>query len=473
MRSPARRLAAATLSVAAAVAALTATSSGAVTATAVSAAPLPADTSAFRGVNWADPRDNYAHDAVVPSGLSTADDYATTYRKADGIVGEFRKELKANTVRLPINPSSVGTTWWRSYRGAIDAAVGRGFNVILSYWEADNAKDGRVDDPAAYGAMWDTVVKAYAKNPHVYFEPMNEPFGYSLPDWVALTSGWIARHSDVPRSRIVISGTGYNDNVTGVGAAPELKGTLLSLHFYGFWASDTTEAAWLANLRPRIGSYGSRTIIDEAGSPMTIGLNYGNHEGNVYTSYLGALTQVARENHMGIVYWPGLRTGDSYSMTTQVGPADLQVNSRSGLDQLWWGWGLLKDEPTNTLPPSPPGEPLRGVASGRCADVPGFSTAPGTALDLWDCNNGGNQSWNYTASKQLTVYADKCMTSGTSVTIENCTGATNQAWELNADQTVTSVADPALCLTAAGTGNGAAVVTASCNGSDDQKWTRS
>ncbi|NUR95178.1 MAG: hypothetical protein HOV67_07960, partial [Kribbellaceae bacterium] len=57
MRSPARRLAAATLSVAAAVAALTATNSG--VAGAVPAAPLPADTSAFRGVNWADPRDNY------------------------------------------------------------------------------------------------------------------------------------------------------------------------------------------------------------------------------------------------------------------------------------------------------------------------------------------------------------------------------------------------------------------------------
>jgi hypothetical protein len=159
-------------------------------------------------------------------------------------------------------------------------------------------------------------------------------------------------------------------------------------------------------------------------------------------------------------------------MTTQVGPADLQVNSQSGRDQLWWGWGLLKREPTNTLPPAPPGEPLRGVASGRCVDVPGFSTAPGTALDLWDCNNGGNQSWNYTSSKQLTVYADKCMTAGTAATIENCTGTPDQAWELNADQTVTSVADPSQCLTALGTGNGAAVVVATCNGSADQKWVR-
>ena len=127
---------------------------------------------------------------------------------------------------------------------------------------------------------------------------------------------------------------------------------------------------------------------------MTIGLNYGNHEGNVYTSYLGALTQIAREQSMGIVYWPGLRNGDSYSMTTQVGPSDLQVNSASGLAQLRWGWGLLKTGAVNDLPPAPPGEVLRGVASNRCVDVPGFSTTNGTALDLWDCNNGGNQSWN-------------------------------------------------------------------------------
>src|SRR5215217_3162654 len=293
-----------------------------------------ANTRDFRGANWADPRDNYASDEVVPSGLSTQDDYATTYRKATGIVSEFRRELKANTIRLPINPSSVGTRWWQSYRGAIDASLDQGDKVILSYWEANDAKDGRVDDPAAFDTMWDTVVKAYRKNPHVYFEPMNEPFGYSLDEWVSLTSSWLSRHSDVPRNRVVISGTGYNDNVTGVGAVPQLAGTLLSLHFYGFWASDTNEAAWQANLKPRIGSYGWRTIIDEAGSPMTVGLNYGNHEGNVYTSYLGALTQTARELGMGIVYWPGLRNGDSYSMTTQVGPADLQVNSQSGLAQL-------------------------------------------------------------------------------------------------------------------------------------------
>ncbi|GAA0943538.1 hypothetical protein GCM10009554_36850 [Kribbella koreensis] len=442
---------------------------------AASPAPSPANTREYRGVNWADPRDNYASDEVVPSGLSTADDYATTYRKATGIVREFRAELKANTIRLPINPSSVGTSWWRSYQAAIDASTGNGFKVILSYWEANDAKDGRVDDPAAYAAMWDTVVKRYGKNPRVYFEPMNEPFGYSLDEWVGVTTSWLARHRDVPRGRVVISGTGYNDNVTGVGAVPALTGTLLSLHFYGFWDDATTEAEWLANLRPRIGQYGWRTIIDEAGSPMTTGLNYGNHEGNVSTSYFGALTQVAREQKMGIVYWPGLRDGDSYSMTTRISERDLEVNNASGLAQLQWGWGLLKKEPVNDLPPAPPGEELRGVASGRCLDVPGASTTNGTALDLWDCNGGGNQSWNHTAGKQLTVYGNKCVTAGGAVAgspaiITTCTGASDQAWELQADKSVTSIGHPGLCLDAAGTANGSAVIVSACNGLSNQQW---
>jgi hypothetical protein len=457
----------------------------------VAAAPLPAvaspsvgpaGTSEFRGVNWADPRDNYAADEVVPSGLSKTDDYATTYRKATQTVLEFRQELRANTVRLPINPSSVGTAWWRSYQGAIDAAVDNGFKVILSYWEANDAKDGRVDDVARFDAMWDTVVARYGANPRVYFEPMNEPFGYSLGEWVGLTSSWLARHADVPRKRVIISGTGYNDNVTGVGAAPQLDGTLLSLHFYGFWGSYTTEAGWLANLQPRIGSYGWRTVIDEAGSPMTIGLNYGNHEGNVYTSYLGALSQTARDQGMGTVYWPGLRDGDAYSMTTRLPDGDLQVNSESGLAQLQWGWGLLRTEPVNDLPPAPPGEVLRGVGSGRCVDVPGFSTSNGTALDLWDCNGGGNQSWDSTADGQLTVYSDKCLTiggdgasAGSPVVITDCTGAANQAWQLNDDLSVTSIADPGLCLDAAGaaTGNGTAVDVWYCNGAANQQWSRS
>jgi hypothetical protein len=42
---------------------------------------------------------------------------------------------------------------------------------------------------------------------------------------------------------------------------------------------------------------------------------------------------------MGVVYWPGLRSGDSYSITRQSG-SGLAVNNSSGVAQLRWGWGL-------------------------------------------------------------------------------------------------------------------------------------
>jgi hypothetical protein len=437
----------------------------------------PSGTAEFRGVNWADPRDNFADDEVVPSGLSTSDDYRTTYDKASDVILEFRREVGANTVRLPINPSSVGTEWWESYQGAIDAAVRNGFKVILSYWEADNAKDGRADDQAAFDAMWDTVVAKYGNNPRVYFEPMNEPYGYTLDEWVSLTSGWLDDHAEVPRKRVIISGTGYNDDVTGVGAAQELEGTLLSLHFYGFWADHTTEDEWKANLLPRIGEYGWRTVVTEAGSPMTTGLNYGNHEGDTYTSYLGALTEVARDQGIGIVYWPGLRTNDAYTLTEVVGDGDLEVTNESGLAQLQWGWGLLKKEQLNDLPPAPPGEPLVSVRHGVCLDVPGFSTTAGTTLGLWHCNGGGNQSFHWTAEKDLTVYGDMCVAvggevaAGASLIIDDCTGAADQKWELGDDLTVSSAADPTLCLA---TPEGQwGVALAPCDaGVTTQQWTR-
>jgi hypothetical protein len=442
---------------------------------------VPADTSAFRGVNWADPRDNYASDAVVPSGLATTDDYRTVYRTTQRMTQGFRRNLGANTLRMPVNPASVGTAWWRSYRATIDAATDSGYKVIVSYWEANTSKDGLVDDPAAWNSMWDTVVREYRHNPRVYFEPMNEPHGYSLDGWVSVTADWLARHKRVPRGRVVISGTGYNDNVTGVGAAPQLRGTLLSLHFYGFWASHTREADWAADLNARIGAHAGRTIIDEAGAPMTTGLNYGAYNGNIYTSYFAAVTNTARAKKIGLVYWPGLRIGDAYSIESFTPDGRLVDNSATGVAQLRWGWGFGTTPPVNDLPPAPPGEVLRGVASNRCVDVPGFSTSNGTQLDLWDCNGGGNQSWNWTAGKELTVYGNKCMavggtgsTAGDPVIITDCTGAATQRWNLNADRTVTSVADPSLCLNAAGggTGNGTAIDVSLCTGAAGQSWTR-
>jgi hypothetical protein len=456
-----------------------ATASGASGSSAPAAKSAPAAPSDFDGVNWAAPGDNYASGPVVPSGLSTADSYRTVYRITQSMVSGFRKNLGANTLRLPINPASVGTAWWKSYRATIDAATAAGDKVILSYWDEKSSNDGVIDDTAAWNQMWDTVTAAYRNNPRVFFEPMNEPYGYTAAQWIQICTQWLADRTDIPRGRVVVSGTGYNDNVTAVGASAALDGTLLSLHFYGYWADYTTEADWINNLLPRIGGYAYRTIIDEAGSPMTIGLNYGAHNGNVSTAYLAATTDIARGMGMGLVYWPGLRTGDSYSIESMNAAGRLVDNSASGVAQLKWGYGDGSVPPVNDQPAAPPGVQISNTASGRCVDVPGFSTTAGTQLDQWDCNGGGNQTWDLTSTHELSVYGDMCMQAGTStsvsgsgVVIESCTGSAAQQWTVNADGSIVSSAESTLCLdtTGAATADGTLLDVATCDGAASQSW---
>jgi hypothetical protein len=98
-------------------------------------------------------------------------------------------------------------------------------------------------------------------------------------------------------------------------------------------------ADWTSDLTGRIGSYTGRTIIDEFGAPMTTGTDYlTDHDDGLNQAYLAAVTDTARADSMGSVYWAGLKGGDSYSMTERSGTG-LTVNNESGLEQVQWGWG--------------------------------------------------------------------------------------------------------------------------------------
>ncbi|WP_330291293.1 glycoside hydrolase family 5 protein [Streptomyces sp. NBC_00576] len=338
-------------------AALVALALAATSGTAVAASPASAstpahgapskDTTQFKGVNWADPRDNFADDLLHLSGLSTSDNYARTYAKSSRIISAFRANLGANTVRLPINPYTVNGSYWKSYRAVVDAASDKGFKVILSYWEGTGAqKDGFIDDTATYWPMWDRVVKAYKNDKHVYFEPMNEPHGYTDTEWADIAAKWLAKYKSVARGQVFVSGAGYNDHVTSVCADPRLKGTYLSLHHYGFWKEYATYDQWVADLKVRIGDCANRTVADEFGAFMTTGFDYNKKTpDNNFINYMQAVTDTFRKLKMGSVYWPGLRTDDMYSIQTLTGTTDrpwLATTNQSGADRLAWGWGRGK-----------------------------------------------------------------------------------------------------------------------------------
>ncbi len=297
----------------------------------------------FHCVNWADPRDNFVNGLLELSGLSSASDtYATVQQKADQILSEFQTKLQANSIRIPINEPTVSGTWWNAYKGVIDTAVAKGMKVIVAYWAYQN---GMPNDATAFRNMWQVVVSAYQSNNLVYFDIHNEPYGYSGTAWNTAAAQWLTDFPNVPKGRVIVAGTGYDDNVVPVGSDSRFNGCLLQLHIYGFWHQDwTTQAQWTSSMNAALGSYSARTIVGEWGAPMTDGSDYSNTNttGDAFRSYVRAVSDVTHNGGMGSCYWPGLRNGDSYSMTTlRTGsPLTLSVNSTSGLDRLHWAWGI-------------------------------------------------------------------------------------------------------------------------------------
>ncbi len=123
---------------------------------------------------------------------------------------------------------------------------------------------------------------------------------------------------------------------------------------------------------------------------------------------------------------------------------------------------------------------LKGTESGRCLDVPNSSTANGTAVVVWDCNGGANQTWALTGTGALQVYGSKCLdvqggaaANGAAIAIDDCTGSAEQSWRVLADGSVLSALNPSYCLDVANhaTANLSALDLWTCNGGNNQKWT--
>jgi hypothetical protein len=107
---------------------------------------VSAATNQIKGVNWADPGDNFQSGVIYVSGLSSSDTYASASTVADRVVGQFVSLLGSNTVRMPINEATV-SSYWSTYTGAIDTALTKG-KVILCYWAVSNGK------PANMTSYW-------------------------------------------------------------------------------------------------------------------------------------------------------------------------------------------------------------------------------------------------------------------------------------------------------------------------------
>ncbi|AJQ95793.1 RICIN domain-containing protein [Gynuella sunshinyii] len=429
---------------------LIATSALAITAT-VAAIPSIADTSDFRGMNWARLGDNFTSDQLVLQGLNINDSYSTIYTKASAIYGDMSSTMGINTVRLPVNPATVSdTTWWSNYRATIDAATNRGFKVILTYWEDGSNSGGKVSDMSTWNTMWSTIVNTYAGNNLVYFEPMNEPHGYSSSQWRDIAADWLNSYNSAPINRVLIDGVGYAQDVTDICNDSRFDGSLLSLHHYAFFYGENDYWGWRNHFEARQSSCYDRVVVTEFGAPMDTGLNYMATEySDNFIAHIRAVTGSMHDRKIGSVYWPaaggkitdGRGDYDYYSMFAISGTnSDMCLSARnvSGAQRVMFGWG--DTNPTVTDGCDDNSGIISGKAyyiqnrnSGMCLRTLNGSTADATSIVQYSCGTDDVEKWivSTIGNNQYTIVQ---AASGKSADINGAStenGANNIIWPRN------------------------------------------
>ncbi|NGY64341.1 cellulase family glycosylhydrolase [Lentzea sp. NEAU-D13] len=397
--------------------------------------PARASTSQFRGVNWADQRDNFVNGVLYPSGLGATDTYSSAAVVADRVIGGLYSITGANTVRIPINEPTVAN-YWGTYTGALDTALTKG-NVIFAYWAHTG---GRPPNATAFNRMWDEVIAKYGGNPNAYFEVINEPHGYSTADLNNMYNGWLARYSGVPRGRVILDGAGLAQNVAAVGDDSRLNGTLLAVHDYSFFAGYESETEWGNHIASYIGRHADRTIATEWGGAMGPGtkngvyfdaIDYSIPSGSYMADYVRGVSAKLRELGMGSVYWPGLRDGDWYSMTSRSGSGQniaLSLTNPSGLRQLRHAWGV-GDAGSTTVEIRNIGTGWYVDGLGRTTDsAAGQGTGGTSANQRWIVENAGSHVRFRNAVTGLYLDGAGRSSNGAEVGQRAGTTATSQQW---------------------------------------------
>ncbi|MCR3750435.1 RICIN domain-containing protein [Lentzea californiensis] len=459
----------------------------------VATPPADAATSQFRGVNWAVLGDNFSTTTLVVQGLSQSDSNATVRAKANALYDDMASTLGVNTVRLPINTHTVAnTTWWNAYRGAIDAATERGFKVILAYWEDGAASNGKITNMAAWNSMWSSVTNTYGSNGNVYFEPMNEPVGYSSADWRNVAANWLGHHTSAVPSRVLIGGIGYSQDLRDVCSDSRFNSTLLSFHHYAFFYDAMTYDQFRSHIQTRLGSCASRAVATEFGAPMSTGLDYGDaNSGNNFVRHIRAMAQVMRDNRMGGTYWPAIggKPGnigyDYYSMYSLSGSGtnlDLTIRNTSGADRLRYAWG------DGTNPPVATFYRITARHSGKAMDVQqpntdnsarvGQYTYSGNAWQQWEFRDAGSGYWRI-----VSRHSGKCLdvtsastSDGAELVQYTCGSGANQQFQMVAGgshfQLRARHSNKCVDVPAASTVDGAILKQYTCNTGTNQQWSR-
>ena len=309
-------------------------------------ASLFAETNQFRGVNWADQRDNFVRDKLVLTGMSKTETYESASIIADKVISQFQELLGTNSVRIPVNEPTI-LEGWDAYTGIIDKGLTKG-RMILCYWgPAGGAGPANMD---RFWSMWKKLVERYGDNPNAYFEVFNEPIMYSKDQIRNLYATWLEKFPNVPRNHVILDGTGFAQNIADIADDHRFDECFFAVHIYSMWGFYTSEEKWMEVFKNQVGKYADRTICTEWGGAMSPGTkngeyfdyqDYNKSSNNYFMAYIRGTTEQLRQWNMGSFYWAGLKESDWYSMTKKSGTGSnikLEIVNQSGVDRMQHSW---------------------------------------------------------------------------------------------------------------------------------------
>jgi hypothetical protein len=167
----------------------------------------------------------------------------------------------------------------------------------------------------------------------------------------------------------------------------------------------------------------------------------------------------------------GAKVGSVTDSSYQTGLAGIGVTGYQ-TDQ----FDNLKITPGTGSVTLPTGPVTSGIA-GKCLDDYTGSSANGTKVDLWDCNNTPAQQW--TVGNSLVQTNGKCLdiigagstANGTLVDLWDCNGGSNQVWTAENGTLVNPASGKCLDDPGFSTTNGTQLQIWTCNGGSNQQWT--
>lgn len=294
------------------------------------------------GCNWADPRDNYVNGILVMSGVGANSSNATHKAKAKELAG-YAKSRGMNSIRVPTNPDTIANSdQWGKFKNRLNGINGLGMNTLICHWDGGGSnKDGRLDDQDDWETMWQTINAQYQSWSRVYYSPFNEPFGLSTSELKTLFDNDFIDVIGKGDTKILINGKGYDDNVAEIAKFPAFNNCGFSQHIYPWYNNryGSDQAAWKKEVEARIGSaYHSRSVITEFGLQTSADRNFldGISSAPDTVKFVRGICEAGRKSNIGLMWWPGWRSGDSFRMWEDTGSNTLRNDTLDNL--LDWGF---------------------------------------------------------------------------------------------------------------------------------------